>query len=378
MEKVAVVNRTLFKNYGSVLQCFALSKAVEKFGYSCDIIWSKGSLSKNFDLRYEKIFSIFMNLLKNPSLIKVIIGNLKSLKNEVPSKETTEKFDYFVEKNINHILYSKKELKTLVQNNYYYKYICGSDQIWNPTSLYLDPLLFLRFSPKNKRIAYAPSLGCDIIPNYNKSKLKKYILGIPNVSIRETQGQKLLEELCGVKFPVVSDPTLLFDMDFWKGYAAPCESEGYLLYYFLNEPSEEIQGKLIDLCKNTQKKAVIINSPLKYLSKSNIPAVYPDCGPSEFLGLVKNADYIITDSYHGMLFSIIFEKNFLSVPRNYKEHDQSSRQKSVLDYLGLEERYTIDICNDKLTPIEYGLVNVKIEQFRQYSYDFLNKALNAK
>ena len=371
--KVAVVNRTNFKNYGSVLQCFALCKAIEQLGYESEIIWQGGSIAKNYDFRLGKLFASIITLITHPSLISQARKSLHSVRKENITAITEQLFERFVEENINRKTATKRELKDLALT-YYDKCVCGSDQIWNPNTLYVDPLLFLRFAPKEKRVAYAPSLGSDSIPSYNKNKMKKFISDIPCVSIREKQGQKLLYELCGIEYPIVADPTLLFDMPFWTKYSIEMPFDDYVLCYFLEEPELSVQSNIVKYITELKKRVIIINSPLEFVSNHSL-SERVDCGPSEFLGLVRNASQIITDSYHGMLFSIIFEKDFVSIERNYSEHNQSSRQLSILEILGLQERYSVGgTIDDTLSSIDYSVVSKKIEHFRFESLEYLKRS----
>lgn len=373
MKKVAVVNRTNLKNYGSVLQCCALSGAVEMMGYDAEIIWESGNLSANYDFRPYKVFATGVKLLLNPGLFKSTFSNVKYVQQHIISETTVKLFDEFVEKYTKRRFYNGKQMKQKVVGQKYDKFICGSDQVWCTTSLYVDPLMYLRFAPKNKRIAYAPSLGRDYIPNYNRKQIKKYINEIPSVSVREVMGQKLIAELTGRTVPVVLDPTLLVGRSFWdEKKASVQESGGYVLCYFLSTPTEETQKKLLKFI-GQEKRIIALNSRLEHLD-NELEVRYPDCGPAQFISFIEHADTIFTDSYHGMLFSIMYHKEFWSVAREYEEFDQSSRQLSVLNMLGVD-RY----CNTEgewcREPIDYQAVDDVLNREKEKSLDYLRKAL---
>ena len=102
---------------------------------------------------------------------------------------------------------------------------------------------------------------------------------------------------------------------------------------------------------------------------------YPDAGPTEFLGLVRGADLVVTDSYHGMLFSLIFERQFYSVHRQSKDYDQSTRQRSVLATLGIEDRYINGNYDDIPEDVDYGRVNATLNSEREASLKYLKAAL---
>ena len=250
MSKIAIINRTNLKNYGSVLQCYALCKAVSKLGYESEIVWEKGNLSKNFDFRPIKMLSSIWTLLTHPALWKLTFSTVKEVNEIIITEETATRYNQFVKQEINQRLYSRKELIKKARTEEYHKFICGSDQIWCSTTLYVDPLMYLRFAPREKRIAYAPSIGRDFIPKYNRKKMKKFISQIPHVSIREKEGQRLIKELTGREVPIVADPTLLLEKDDWdllkKEYK---EDKKYLLCYFLDIPTENIQHKIANTAK---------------------------------------------------------------------------------------------------------------------------------
>lgn len=375
MKKVAIVNRTNLKNYGSVLQVYALCEAVKSLGNEAEVIWEAGNLSTNYDFRPNKIIKTGLKLLTHPQLMKSTFSNIQYVQQHVISETTVRLFDAFVESHIRRTFYPAKMMNKRNVGKQYDKFICGSDQIWCTTTLYVDPLMYLRFAPKEKRIAYAPSLGRDYIPNYNKREMKKYILDIPDVSVRESMGQKLIRELTGRDVPVVLDPTLLVEKNCWDSVKTHLDSHSdYLLFYFLSTPTEKTQLKLLEHIRQLKKSVIALNSRLEYL-EGHVDVMYPDCGPKEFISFIENADCVITDSYHGMLFSIIYHKQFWSIEREYGEFDQSSRQLSVLDMLGLQNRYCRD--SDELIQerIDYTTVEQILLTEREKSLDFLRKAL---
>lgn len=278
-KKVAVVNRTNLKNYGSVLQSFALCKVISLLGYRSEIVWETGNVSRNFDFRPRKIFSIGFTMLKHPSLIKSTLSSLHAVQAEPIAEEKVRCFDRFVDQNISRNLLTHKELVSAARSDEYYKFVCGSDQVWCSTTTYVDPLMYLRFAPRNKRVAYAPSIGRDYITSYNKRKMKKYIDDIPFVSIREDEGKRLINELLGRDVPVVADPTLLLEREFWSGLEANFDTGNrYILCYFLDSPSAETQRKLADYANKNSLRIVSIGCKLPELDTVEFPV----CGPAEF------------------------------------------------------------------------------------------------
>ena len=374
-KKIAVVNRTNLKNFGSVLQVYALCDAVKKLGYEAEVVWQSGNMSQNYDLRPNKVFKTALKLLCHPTLLWSTVKTIMEVKGNVIEEGKIKKFDDFVAKNFNQTFYDPSEIERVAASDKYDKFICGSDQIWCTTTLYPDPMMYLRFAPQEKRIAYAPSLGRNYIPNYNKRILKKYIKDVPCVSVREDEGHRLIKELTGRDVAVVADPTLLMRNNEWDRLKEDILlPEKYVLCYFLDEPADDTKRAI---CKYAHEKNLDIVF-LGRLGKIKFPSdrIYqPTAGPGEFLTSISKAEMVITDSYHGMLFAINFHRNFWSVERAYSQFDQSSRQLTVLSRLGMKERYVKSNFNFTDTEIDYKKVQAKIDDFVTYSMNYLKTSL---
>ena len=376
MKKVAVVNRTNLKNYGSVLQVYALCNAVEKLGYHAEVVWQSGNMSKNFDIRPNKILKIGLKLLRHPSLLWSAYKTVCNVKAVVIDEEKARMFDDFVAKNFVQSIYAPDEIEKVAASDKYCKFICGSDQIWVTTTLYPDPMMYLRFAPKEKRVAYAPSLGRNFIPGYNRRILRKYINDVPCLSVREDEGYRLIKELTDREAIVVADPTLLMRSNEWDSLKTNVELPGkYVLCYFLDEPSDNVKAGICKFAKEKNLDIVVLGklSELDYTDKR---IHRPIAGPCEFLSIISTAQMVITDSYHGMLFSINYNKKFWSVERAYSQYDQSSRQLTVLSRLGLEDRYVRSNFNFTDAVIDYDVVKTKIEDFVAFSMNYLKSSLD--
>lgn len=373
--KVAVVNRTNLKNFGSVLQVYALCEAIKKLGYDSEVVWEKGNMSKNFDIRPMKAIKTIIKLLTHPSLLKSTFEIAKYVKNVEIDHEKIKCFDDFVEANFDQSLYESSELKAVAKTDKYYKFVCGSDQVWATTTLYPDPLMYLRFAPREKRVAYAPSLGRDYIPDYNKKTIRKYVNDIYAVSVREDEGKRLIKELTGKDVPVVADPTLLMKATEWNNLRADITTpERYILCYFLTEPLADVKEAISAYAKVLKAKVVILGD-IHDLDLPESDIIRPIAGPGEFLTLVQNSESVIADSYHGMLFAINYHRQFWSVKRANTDYDQSSRQKSVLCRLNLENRYLKGHYDFNGADIDYNAVQSKLDEFIFYSMNYLKTSL---
>lgn len=375
MQTIAIVNRTNLKNFGSVLQVYALCEAIKRLGFHSEVVWQSGNMSKNQDIRPVKVIRTLLRLCTHPLLLWSTVKAIIEAKSQVIDELKEKKFNDFVVANFVQSFYDFEEITKMAATDKFYKFVCGSDQIWSSTTLYPDPMMYLRFSPKGKRVAYAPSLGRNYIPNYNKKILKKYISDVPCLSVREDEGRRLIKELTGRDALVVADPTLLLSSRDWDRLKIEIETPGnYVLCYFLDTPSDDVKT---NICKyaNSSGRDVVVLGKLNNLNYPQNKIHFPVAGPGEFLYLISNANMVITDSYHGMLFAINYRKKFWSVERAYSQYDQSSRQLTVLSRLDLKERYLKKDFNFTDANIDYVSVRTKIEDFVTVSMNYLKQSL---
>lgn len=374
-KNIAVVNRTNLKNYGSVLQVYALCHALRNLGYDSEIVWESGNISRNYDIRPNKIIKTGLKLLCHPSLLASTLKTIKEVKAVKVDESKIALFDDFVAKHIDQTLYPHDELVKVASSDKYDKFVVGSDQIWCTTTLYVDPMMYLRFAPKDKRIAYAPSLGRDYIPGYNKRTMRKYINDIPCVSVREDKGRELIKELTGRDVPVVLDPSLLLTSEDWDRLKVEVETPSrYILCYFLDTPSDQLKNSIMAFAKEKGLFIMALGQFGKFIHPE-VSVYYPTTGPCEFLDYVSKATVVITDSYHGMLFSINYKKCFWAVARDYKQFDQSSRHQTVLKRLDLENRYLTSQFNFTLDEIDYDKVRKIIDADRAFSLNYLKESI---
>ena len=375
MKNIAIVNRTNLKNFGSVLQVYALCEAVKKLGYNSEVVWQDGNMSKNFDIRPNKAIKTAFRLVMHPSLLCSTLKIIREVKSQVIDERKVKKFDDFVAAHFIQSFYSSEEMEKIAATDKFCKFICGTDQIWCTTTLYPDPIMYLRFVPKEKRVAYAPSLGRNYIPNYNKKILRKFIQDVPCLSVREDEGHRLIKELTGRDALVVADPTLLLKSVNWDKLKIDIETPAdYVLCYFLDEPSQDVKTSVCQYAYESDKDIVILGT-MDNLDYPKDRVHHPIAGPGEFLSLISKAKMVITDSYHGMLFAINYQKKFWSVERAYSQFDQSSRQLTVLNRLGMEERYVNGNINFTDADIDYTAVQAKIDEFVALSMKYLKNSL---
>lgn len=377
MGKVGILTVFTGYNYGSLLQAYSTQTVLQQLGYKPRLLWDKEGLIKGRDVRVKKIIAMAFRALIQPKVIKEGLASYKSANNQSVLDESKEKFDEFTKCYLKIERYSYSKLKKIASTKEYHAFVCGSDQIWNSKAMYVDPLYYLKFAPNHKKIAYAPSFGKEEIPDYNRKKIKKYLQDFKNLSIREQKGKELIKELINKDVPVLIDPTLLIDSEHWTGLSKSLSIEPYVLFYFLCEPSKETIEKLKKIEKYLGKKVIVIPSISDWHNElhkvENMPA-----GPLEFISLIKNADFVCTDSFHGMAYSINLNIPFLAFKRNYgKASDQSSRISSLLSILGLEDRFVNDreLNLENINVVNFIKVNKILSEEREKGLQYLKEAL---
>lgn len=376
MKKIGIVTVYTGFNYGSSLQAYASKKYYEKLGFKSEILSYSNSLIKGRDVRIEKLLIMFLRTFWRPNLLKkTFFTYKKSLGKEITS-ESKKKFIDFYENYLQPNKITKNEMKSYGKNKNVFAVICGSDQIWSATSVYVDPFYYLRYFPREKRIAYAPSFGKKEVPEYNKKVITKYLNEIDYLSVRELEGRKIVKDLVNKEVEVLIDPTLLLNKKEWKNIYGKERliKEKYILFYFLDIPKEHTIENLKKISQTLNKKIIVIPNLLEEFKIIDKKIESFDVGPLEFLNLVDNAEFICTDSFHGMLFSINFNKPFYVFERNYGvASKQSGRIISMLEILNLKNYFITE--NNKIDEIDLNLnweeINIRLEKQREKSKKYL-------
>lgn len=356
------------ENYGSVLQTFALQKKIEELGHVARILdyhperyTNKGKLR-----RLKKQSKKFNNLLLL-LIAKILIYPSYLKKNKV--------FSDFVAKYLKLSPFSfatNDEAKTKL-DGWADCYCTGSDQVWNSHwNECVEKALFLDFIPKTKpAISYAASIGVSELPSAEidetRDLLKKYL----RISVRENSGVDVLKQLGFEDVEQCLDPTLLLPKEEWTNYVDDCDSgKEYILTYNLHHDPE------ID--KFATALGEKYNVPVRNISYNWHDIVRKGhlcwCPSVErFLGLIKNAKFVIADSFHATVFSIIFEKQFVTITPEVA----SSRITSILQTLGIVNRNIAKYTGVETieTPIDYISVKRRLSTEIKKSELFLKDAL---
>lgn len=366
--KVAIITINDNNNYGNRLQNYALQKylfsklKIEKV----DTIW--------YDPQYTYISSI--NIFSWKTWIKYFI-NWKNQRTYLKKEYLKDNIRMY-----NISKFTKKistrldfKIKDNLSREYDY-FITGSDQVWNPnfwSKRYNHASIrFLKFVPKEKRIAYAASIAIPEIPKDKEKFFKDSLNEMKTISMREKAGAELVKKLTGRDVSVLVDPTILLSKEEWQKIELKPEwysGEKYILTYFLGNPSPVIEK----IAKKNNWKIYNL------MDKSNLDLYASRV--EEFVYLIEHAELVATDSFHACVFSILMNTPFLVVNRKEKGMaDMTSRIDTLLELFGYQNRYIVngecDLSDDEILHMDFS--NVKAIQEREIarSTAYMKKALN--
>lgn len=385
MKKVALSVCYDTKNYGSQLQVLATIEKIKELGYKPEIIKYNKKISIKFILQTLPRFlnSYFVkSKLKGIKKQKALEKHLEILKNV---NIRNERFDKYIKEKYSKILKSYDGWNELITkaNNDYEIFLCGSDQLWLPANLG-SHFYTLEYVTSNKnKIAYATSFGVSQIPWYQKRRTKKYLNDFSYLSCREEKGKQIIKELTDKDVPVVADPTLLLTKEEWDKIIPNKEviNEKYIMCYLLGENVEH--RKIAEkLAEKTGYKIVTIPFLDDYVEYDKEFGNYKlfDIDTYDFVNLIRNAEYVLTDSFHGSIFSILNHKKFIVLNRflDNSKNSRNSRIDNLCSMLELDDRRyknNIDIIFDD---IDYNRVDKYLEKIRKSSKEYLGNALRGK
>lgn len=340
MKKVGIISLYGNRNYGNKLQSYAVQEFFRSLGFETIVIKNCDIYSDTRELPLLKHYvEECKNLVKHffvlPQRTRVLPGTRQEMFKSFSDKYITETEVYIDKYN-----YKRK----MPDCDYY---VVGSDQVWNYHFAPLNnPLYYLEFAPEEKRLSIAASFGFSDYETKYEEVLKKKLSGFRLITVRENSAKTMVENLCNKKAEVILDPTLLINWKEWKKIekAPDIEDGEFILTYFL--------GKISDKRKEELKRfADSIGCRIIALNDSEHPE-YENIGPREFLYLIHNAKYVMTDSFHACAFSIIFERDFYVLKREGASDDMSDRITTLLKRFRLTERY-VDERDLRYTEIDY-------------------------
>lgn len=343
---VGIVTLYDFFNHGNRLQNYALEKTLKNLGHKPLSLAIASKRWLPFCYGLTRIFPFI-------STTRRLIRSMKFTKIDLNSKNITnigfKKLKKYFDENLDCV-------------------IVGSDQVFNPAYILDSDKMFLRFAPKERRIAYSASFGISALPErYNND----FICGLNDmnyISIRENEGAKIVKDLTKKDVPVVVDPTMLLCKEDWEAFVEDVPEKRipkhkYLLTYFLG-PEKEYKQKVKEIAEHFGLKIININT---------LGDKYFDVDSKVFVSLIKNATLVCTNSFHGHALSIILEKPLVSFP---SVKSKNSRIKTLLQLAGLEQRHYERLKYEDMLSLDYSDVRERVDVQRQKGLGFLKEAFS--
>lgn len=374
MKKIGII--TIYHknyNYGGQLQAYALTQYLSDCGFKVEQIDFDRMGGKGFLLEKLIVF-IKWPISKKMGFIKNHFSRWKSSTDEgndnIQYKNTIKKFDSFMLEIPHSRTYNRGNIVNV--NNIYDYFVTGSDQVWNLD--YCTKEYFLNFvKDKSKCMSYAASMQNLSISNKSRKMIKEYIENFQGISVREKGACDLLREIGIKKAKIVVDPVMLISKEKWLSISiTPNIKEKYIFAYLIQREKTERSNECAELAKRLGYKLICITSPgWESDLSSNAKGVVSGTGPKEFLGLINNAEIIITDSFHAAAFSIIFNKQFYT-------YGVDDRKKTLLGRFGLENQMIKDgelikKYSDKKLP--YNDINKQMEEYVSSSKEYIYESL---
>ena len=350
--KIGIITLHRVLNYGSVLQTYATQRVFEKLGVEVFIIdyiserndnkalyWQtpiKDNLIKTYTYRFARMPITFfrkrkfMRFLKHYVVLSKPYHHLKSISKDPPQADI---------------------------------YVTGSDQCWNSFYNGVDKAFYLQFGEKNiRRVSFSTSVGNEEFTENEKAEIAKYLAQYQYVTVREKATVDMVRELTDAPVTDVIDPTLQLTSSEWNKIASGrLIKEKYLLLFILygeDIHATEYARKIAD-----EKGLIVVEVLWKYQKKPEVDIYMRNRKPEDFLALIRDAEYVVTNSFHGLSFCINFNKQFTVIARS----QFNNRITNLLDIVGLQDRMVcqqldMDVVNKM---IDYTPVNEILSRERQ-------------
>ena len=364
--KVGILTITIGTNYGNRLQNYASQTVLESLGCEVETVRNITNqkppalkIGVKGKIKHKILFPLYMktNLIKSSDVNgQIRIANFKKFNKEY-IHETSE-------------LISKDNIPEGFVDKFDY-FICGSDQVWNPNFYFNSEMDFLTFAKSGQRIAYAPSFGISEIPEDFVENYKKWINGMDYLSCREEAGAQIIKNLTGREATVLVDPTLMLTKEQWLNMSNTpkwIRNKKYVLTYFLGDKTKEIEERVNKIAK--EKNLEVIN----LLDKNN-KYIY-SAGPREFVSLINEAECMCTDSFHGVVFSLIMKTPFMVFERKGPKMSMNSRMDTLLSLFKMEHRKDSIIKDNKeVFDMDFSYVDKILNVERDKAINYLKDAL---
>ncbi|MBT1165074.1 polysaccharide pyruvyl transferase family protein [Bifidobacterium felsineum] len=342
--KIGILTFTDGTNLGQRLQNYALQTLLEEHGCHA------------YTIRQSHPSPLIKRLLKSSRDCALHHSRfVAERKRESNFEAFNNQFIRFYEKTLNF-----KNPNSSICNDFD-AFIVGSDQIWNPMSPFVGDNFFLRFAPYEKRLTYAPSFSVENIPEKFMYQYRKRLEGFRYLSVREHRGAQIIQTITGRNATVVLDPTLMINRKHWEGVSTPygqAPDKPFILSMFLGgKPSTSVH----EISEHLHLSVFSIDS----LTNIN---------PSQFLGALRQASLVLTDSYHVTIFSILFNVPFVNFNRT-GSLNMNSRFETLYQNLGINRRFWGTFELGDIMSVDFDTIREHLECKRKESSLFLETEL---
>lgn len=390
-KKIGIAAVTYKENFGSALQTYATQYTLEKLGYDARIFEIKGV---HREIHIKKLL-YYIGRMFDPVELKYLIANLKSRSRKTASASTDHyAHDMQIRKKVyadfnrkwNKMLPVVKGWKGLSnQAAEMDAVVVGSDQLWRPSNI-VGCYFTLEFVPDDvKKIAFSTSFGVSELPATLHKHAKRFLSRIEHISVRENSGADIVKKESGRDATVVCDPTMMMTAEEWMQIQdrKPFADGRYILMYLMGEnPGQR------DFVKRLSKQIGcriigLLHGATYIASDEDVVDEKPyNVGPSEFINLIRNAEYVCTDSFHCCVFSILNSTKFFAFRRwpDGSKFSANDRLYTLLDFTGLSNRMlrgTEDVSKCIADEINFKDVLERVDEKRKMSMEYLTKALNS-
>lgn len=362
--KIGILTQPLHNNYGGILQNYALQTVLKQLGYepvTINVQYPEKQIP--FSTRAIKfIWRIFKKLRGDR---RFLFCDLKRHYEFVNRPGIEQK--RFIDAYINQISYNEPLTSEFCKRNIYDAFVVGSDQVWRPGFSPFISNYFLDFTKgfDVQRISYAASFGTDSWEGtpIETSRLAELARKFNSISVREKSGKEVCKKVFNVDATWVLDPTLLLKKeDYEQLFTSPAKKEKYVAIYVL-DMTHQIDSIIKTICKEKNLKPVYLGVP----TKKGYPSI------ESWLSGIFCSEFVVTDSFHGTVFSILSHKPFATVVNVGRG---ATRFDSLLGSLGLLDRLVTNDCSVINVPVDYDNVEELLKEYRVSSLNFLKQALN--
>ena len=360
--KIGILTFHCAHNYGAVLQCYATQEFLRSKGYEVEVI----NYRPEYLLKPYRLFDkeIFAN--KNPiQILKILIVQLLMFYNKY---KRFVGFERFIKRRLN----IGKTVSKATLSSDYDAYIIGSDQVWKLGLTSFDTVYFADFpflKGEKKYISYAASMEAKTLGTNQEIFFKKALSNFDSLSVREDVLQQLLQPLTNKHISQVLDPVLMAPSQIWNNFSSDKVGvEKYVVVYQVCYYPDTLRiAHHIATQIEAKVKVLVAGSVFRPIEDTNQTAT-----PEDFVDIIRNAACVVTTSFHGTAFSVVFNRPFYTIKI---KDGGDTRSRSLLTSLGLEGRMLNVEDSPIFTEIDFSTVNKKMEYLRSNSQEFLLNSL---